>query len=153
MKSFNYQAIFTWAATLTTIVILFGFDTSKEKSDDTLMGGPWENMGTNIRQVCDVAYLLEYEWGVTYNNSAPILRVTCNSWNSGQRVCTYPAYPTGDVEPFDWGGACWIWDTGSALDNPCSVAYHGYYKELPGRIEFSAGNGCNSLPTVWRRKL
>jgi hypothetical protein len=122
------------------------------KEDDNLR--PWENMGNNVRQVCDVAYRIEYEWGVTYNNDSPILRVTCNSWNVGQRVCTYPPYPTGDSQPFTWGGACWVWDSNSSLDDPCSVAYHFYYyQDAAGKMYMNSGNGCNALPTVWRRKL
>ncbi|MES2139565.1 MAG: hypothetical protein V4511_07635 [Bacteroidota bacterium] len=118
------------------------------------LNGPWENMGNDIRQVCDATYRLEYEWGVTYNNASPIIRVTCNGWNGGFRVCTYPPYPTGDTEPFTWGGICWIWGTASTLDDACSIAFHGYYyQDALGKYYMNSGNGCNSLPTVWRRKL
>lgn len=130
-------------------------DTGSEyKPKGETLNGPWVNMGNDIRQVSDVTYILEYEWGVTYNNPSPIIRVTCNRWNSGFRVCTYPPYPTGDSEPFTWGGICWIWGTASALDDACSIAYHGYYYEdSTGKFYMTTGNGCNSLPTVWRRKL
>jgi hypothetical protein len=119
---------------------------------------PWENMGTNVHLICaGGAAATDYEWGVTYNNSSPILRVTCNSWNTGQRVCTYPPYPTGDTEPFTWGGACWIWGTASTWDDGCSgygTAYHSYYQQDGnGRYNMVNGNGCGSLPTVYRRRL
>ncbi|MBP9152056.1 MAG: hypothetical protein KBF73_07205 [Flavobacteriales bacterium] len=153
MKRFDYTAICVWAITLTALTMLFGFSTSKDKID-TNAGGPWENMGTNVQQICDATYLLQYEWGVTFNNASPVLRVTCNSWNSGQRVCTYPPYATGDAEPFNFGGACWVWGTSSTLDNPCSVAYQFYYyQDTAGKMYMNSGNGCDVLPTVWRRKL
>ncbi|HLP52284.1 MAG TPA: hypothetical protein VK154_15450, partial [Chitinophagales bacterium] len=116
---------------------------------------PWENMGTNVQQVCaGGSAATDYEWGVTYNNSSPILRVTCNGWNSGQRVCTYPPYPTGDSEPFTWGGACWIWGTASTWDDACPIAAHSYYgQDANGRYNMTGGNGCSNLPTVYRRRL
>lgn len=123
------------------------------------LDNPWENMGNDIRQVCaGGSAATDYEWGITYNNASPILRVTCNSWNSGQRVCTYPPYPTGDAEPFTWGGACWIWGTSSSWDDACSGssgAYHAYYYEdAMGKFYMSPGGGCSaSLPYVYRRKL
>jgi|GEM_PF-4468184 len=116
---------------------------------------PWEIMGTNVRQICESGSAdLTYEWGVTYNNVGTILRVTCNTWNVGRRVCTYPPYPTGDTEPFTWGGACWFWDTHSSWDNSCSTAYHSYYyQDTYGKYYMPGGNGCDQLPTVYRRKL
>ncbi|MES2139566.1 MAG: hypothetical protein V4511_07640 [Bacteroidota bacterium] len=119
---------------------------------------PWENMGSNVQQICaGGTAATDYEWGVTYNNSSPIIRVTCTYWNSGSRVCTYPPYPTGDTEPFTWGGSCWIWGTNSTLDDACSgagQAYQGYYfQDANGKYYMTAGNGCGSLPTVYRRKL
>ena len=112
---------------------------------------PWEYMGTDVNQICS-AILPYYEWGVRYNNDGPILRVTCNSWNSGYRVCTYPEYPTTDAEPFTWGGACWIWGTVSTLDDNCNSGYHCYFtQDANGRLNMAAGNGCGSLPGVYRR--
>mgnify|MGYP007037401910 CR=1 FL=1 len=84
---------------------------------------PWESMGNDVRQICSAVLPYRYEWGVQYNNSGPILRVTCNGWNNGYRVCSYPQYPTADAQPFDWGGVCWIWYTASSWDDACSVAY------------------------------
>lgn len=118
------------------------------------MGGPWVNMGNDIRIVCDAASRFEYEWGITYNNNSPVIRVLCTYWNVGSRITTYPPYPTGDSEPFTWGGVCWIYGTSSSLDDACSVAYHGYYyQDNNGRFYMTSGNGCDALPTVWRRKL
>ncbi len=116
---------------------------------------PWESMGSNVRQVCNNNNAdLNYEWGITYNNSGTILRVTCNRWNTGFRVCSYPPYPTGDVEPFVWGGVCWIWETTSTWDNSCSIAYHSYYyQDTYGKYYMGAGNGCDMMPGVYRRKL
>jgi len=116
---------------------------------------PWESMGSNIRQTCNSGNAdLNYEWGVTYNNVGSIIRVTCNRWNVGFRVCSYPPYPTGDTEPFTWGGVCWIWDTNSAWDNSCSIAYHSYYyQDTYGKNFMGTGNGCDAMPTVYRRKL
>lgn len=116
---------------------------------------PWEYMGTNIRQTCNSGNAdLNYEWGVTYNNAGNILRVTCNRWNVGFRVCSYPPYPTGDTEPFTWGGVCWIWDTSSSLDDACSIARHLYYfQDVYGKNYMNSGNGCDAMPGVYRRKL
>jgi hypothetical protein len=116
---------------------------------------PWEYMGTDVRQICvGGTAATDFEWGVTYNNSSPILRVTCNRWNVGNRVCTYPLYPTGDTTPFTWGGACWIWDTSSTLDDGCGTAYHAYYyQDANGKNFMTNGNGCGSLPGVYRRRL
>lgn len=116
---------------------------------------PWIYMGTDITQVCSASLeYKDYEWGVVYNNSGPILRVTCNTWNYGYRVCTDPSYPTGDVNPFTWGGACWIWGTSSSWDDiSCSTGYHSYYKQnANGAFQMVGGNGC-SAPDVYRRKL
>jgi hypothetical protein len=119
------------------------------------VSSPWESMGSDIRQACaGGGNDLVYEWGASYNNSGSVLRVTCNRWNTGFRVCTYPPYPTGDVEPFSWGGACWIWDTGSSWDDGCGSAYHSYYmQDAAGRYNMTGGNGCGSMPSVFRRKL
>lgn len=126
--------------------------TANEENKD--LGGPWVNMGNDIRQVCEPAFRLEYEWGITYNNASPVIRVICTQWNTGSRITTYPPYPTGDVEPFTWGGIVWIYNTASSLDNACSIAYHGYYYEDGmGRYYMTTGNGCDALPTVYRRKL
>lgn len=115
---------------------------------------PWESMGNDIREVCSAVLPYRYEWGVQYNNRGPILRVTCNTWNTGWRVCSYPEYATGDSQPFDWGGVCWIWNTSSAWDNSCSVAYHSYYYyNSSGKLYMAGGNGCDQLPTVYRRLL
>ncbi len=117
-------------------------------------GNPWEYVGNDVREVCNTAYREEFEWGITYNNSAPILRVTCNGWNSGQRVCSYPPYPTGDVEPFTWGGVCWIWGTSSTLDDACSRYRHMYYtQDANGKYGMASGNGCDANPGVYRRRL
>jgi hypothetical protein len=117
-------------------------------------GNPWVYVGNDVREVCNTAYRDEFEWGVTYNNDAPILRVTCNRWNVGQRVCTYPPYPTGDAEPFVWGGACWIWNTSSTWDNTCSRYYHSYYiQDANGKFGMTGGNGCDANPSVYRRRL
>jgi hypothetical protein len=115
---------------------------------------PWESMGTDVREVCSAVLPYRYEWGVQYNNRGPILRVTCNTWNTGWRVCSYPQYATGDAQPFDWGGVCWIWNTTSTWDNTCTVAYHSYYYyNAAGKLYMAAGNGCDQLPTVYRRLL
>lgn len=124
------------------------------KAVSTSMGGPWVYMGTDVRMICEPAYRLEYEWGVTYNNDSPIIRVVCNQWNYGSRITTYPPYPTGDAQPFTWGGVCWIYNTASSLDDACSIAYHGYYYEdAMGKLYMAAGNGCDALPSVYRRRL
>lgn len=125
---------------------------------DNYVHSPWEAMGSDVHQICaGGSAATDYEWGVTYNNSSPVLRVTCNRWNVGNRVCTYPPYPTGDSEPFTWGGACWIWGTYSSWDDACSgagQAYHSYYQQDGnGRYNMVGGNGCGSLPTVYRRRL
>ncbi len=113
---------------------------------------PWEYMGTDVTQICSAA-LEYYEWGVRYNNDGPILRVTCNTWNSGYRVCTNPEYPQDDTNPFTWGGACWIWGTHSLLDNGCPQGYHMYYQQdANGKLNMIGGNGCGSLPSVYRRR-
>ncbi|OJV26824.1 MAG: hypothetical protein BGO32_08210 [Bacteroidetes bacterium 37-13] len=117
---------------------------------------PWESMGSDIRQACNNGSAdVNYEWGVTYNNTGTILRVTCNRWNVGFRVCSYPPYPTGDSQPFAWGGVCWIWGTSSSWDDACSIAYHSYYIQNPsnGVYGMNTGNGCDAMPTVFRRKL
>lgn len=113
----------------------------------------WEYMGTDVTQICS-AILPYYEWGIRYNNDGPILRVTCNTWNSGYRVCTYPDYPTGDAEPFEWGGACWIWGTNSTWDDGCNSGYHSYYRQdANGRLNMIGGNGCGNPNGVYRRKF
>lgn len=142
-------------STITTANHLVDKKNSDHTTKNKLINGPWQNMGTNVQQICVGGTAgTEYEWGVTYNNSSPIIRVTCTTWNGGYRVCTYPPYPTGDVEPFTWGGACWIYGTNSLLDDACTVAYHGYYyQDALGKFYMTNGNGCNSLPTVWRRNL
>jgi hypothetical protein len=118
------------------------------------INAPWEAMGTDVRQICSAVLPYRYEWGVQYNNSGPILRVTCNTWNDGWRVCTYPEYPTGDAQPFDWGGACWIWYTDSPNDDFCSIAYHHYFtQDAQGRLNMTGGNGCDYMPNVFRRRL
>lgn len=116
---------------------------------------PWIYMGTDITQVCSASLeYKDYEWGVVFNNSGPILRVTCNTWNVGYRVCTDPGYPTGDVNPFTWGGTCWIWGTNSTWDdNSCPTGYQSYYMQNgTGAFQMVGGNGC-SAPDVYRRKL
>jgi hypothetical protein len=116
---------------------------------------PWEYVGNDVRVVCNGgAADLIYEWGVTYNNQGTILRVTCNTWNVGYRVCSYPPYPTGDSEPFRWGGVCFIWNTTSTWDDACSRYYHSYYYQNDeGKYEMLGGNGCDQNPSVYRRKL
>jgi hypothetical protein len=112
---------------------------------------PWEYMGNDVTQICSAA-LEYYEWGVQYNTRGPIIRVTCNTWNYGYRVCTNPEYAQADVEPFVWGGECWIWGTSSTLDDLCPSGYHLYYQQdANGRLNTVGGNGCGSLPAVYRR--
>jgi hypothetical protein len=144
------------AVVLVALLLAFaGGNTPVTAREETKgMNGPWVNMGNDIRQVCEPAFRLEYEWGITYNNASPVIRVICTQWNTGSRITTYPPYPTGDVQPFTWGGIVWIYNTASSLDNACSIAYHGYYYEDGmGRYYMTTGNGCDALPTVWRRRL
>ncbi|HLP52285.1 MAG TPA: hypothetical protein VK154_15455 [Chitinophagales bacterium] len=150
--------LIAWALIGVSVLIVFFFSLNPWQNtlqaQTVSLDNPWQNMGTDVTQICTGgSAATDYEWGVTYNNASPVLRVTCNTWNTGQRVCTYPPYPTGDSQPFTWGGSCWFWGTNSTWDDGCS-AYHSYYTEdATGRYNMSGGNGCNSLPTVYRRRL
>lgn len=150
---------FIWGVSCLLMAIIIGSaNIFPDKAQaQTVIGKPWVLVGStsaDVNAICaGGSAATDYEWGVQYNNSSPILRVTCNTWNGGQRVCTYPPYPTDDYEPFTWGGACWIWGTNSSWDDGCS-AYHSYYQEdAYGRYNMVGGNGCNSLPNVYRRRL
>lgn len=141
------------------VAVLFFRSCGEELHAQTTISKPWENMGNSVNAILGICAggtaATDYEWGITYNNNSPIIRVTCTTWDAGARICTYPPYPTGDAEPFTWGGACWISNTNSTWDDACS-AYHCYYRQKSGNtgmLEMYQGNGCNNIPTVWRRKL
>ena len=121
---------------------------------------PWVNMGATsavLNGICTGGTAAtNYEWGVSYNNSSPVLRVTCTLWDYGYRLCTYPPYPTGDAPPFTWGGSCWFWNftNGAVTGCPQGDAYQMYYYQNASGVFYSnSGNGCGNDPTVWRRSL
>src|ERR1017187_1928377 len=63
------------------------------KAQTISIANPWVNMGNTsavLNYVCSGgSAATNSEWGVSYNNSSPVLRVTCTLWDYGYRLCTY----------------------------------------------------------------
>ena len=116
---------------------LYALRAELQDTKDQLLGGTWEPLGRDIKEV--VNDVVKYEYALVRNGGFRTL--TASEWNRGWRVMTSP-YMTGDSERFTLGGSMWIWDTRDARDD--SGLYHLYYFFQNGEAVATDGNGSRS---------